>query len=114
MGRGFEILDVSTREYGRYNAVGRQLTVRLIPPSDSTNSAAYFLASVNDLIEHALRNVEGSDMVGMTIHNQVNQNYKPIRISFRRKDHLYADVISSVFQKVSQSNSGSNALDTLV
>jgi len=60
---------------------------------------------VNDVIVHALRNVGNSDMVGMTIHNQVNQNDNPIGISFRRRDQLSADVIWSVFEKVSQSNS---------
>jgi len=33
---------------------------------------------VNDLIEHALHDVGDSDMVGMTIQNQVIQNDKPI------------------------------------
>jgi len=53
-------------------------------------------------------------MVGITIQNQVNQNDKPIGISFRRKDQLSADMICSLFEKVSQSNSRFNALDTLV
>ena len=50
----------------------------------------------------------------MTIQNQLNQSDKPIGISFSRKDQLSADVIRSVFEKVSQSNSRLNALDTLV
>ena len=53
-------------------------------------------------------------MVGISIQNQVNQNDKPIGISFRRKDQLSGEVIWSVFEKVSQSNAGYNALDTLV
>jgi len=44
----------------------------------------------------------------------VNQNDKPIGISFRRKDQLSGEVIRSVFEKVSQSNSRFNALNTLV
>jgi len=68
-------------------------------PSESTNHVEHFLASVNDLIDHALRDVDDNDMVGMTIQNQVNQNDKPIGISFRRKDHLPTDVIWSVFEK---------------
>jgi len=59
-----------------------------------------------------LQNVSDSDMVGMTIHNEVNQSDKPIGISLRRKDQLSVDVIWSVFDKVSQSNSIFNALDT--
>ena len=50
----------------------------------------------------------------MTIQNQVNQNEKPIGISFRRKDQLSAGVIWRVFEKVSQSNTRINALGTLV
>jgi len=53
-------------------------------------------------------------MVGITIQNHVNQNDKPIGISFRRKDQLSGEVIWSVFEKVSQANARFNALDTLV
>jgi len=112
MPRRFEIVDVNTRQYRRYNAVGRQLTVRLIPPSDNSDPVAHFLASVNRLIEHGLRDADDSDMVGMTIHNQVNQNDKPIGISFRRKDQVSGEVIWSVFKRVSRSNTRFNALYT--
>ena len=84
----FEKLDTNTRQYRRYNAVGRQLTVRLKLSSDNSNLVAHSLASVNDHIEHALRDVEDSDTVGIVIQNQVNQNDKPIGISFRRKDQV--------------------------
>jgi len=58
MARRFEIVNANTRQYRRYNSVGIQLTVWLIPPSDGTNPVAHFLASVNDLIEHALHDVD--------------------------------------------------------
>ena len=48
---------------------------------------------MNELYEYALQDVGDSDMVGITIQNQVNQNDKAIGISFRRKDQLSADVI---------------------
>jgi len=60
----------------------------------------YFLASVNELFEYALQDVSDSDMMGVTIQNQVNQNDMPIGISFRRKDQLSGKVICSVFEKV--------------
>jgi hypothetical protein len=44
----------------------------------------------------------------------LNQNDKPIGISFRRKDQLSGDVIRSVFEKVAQSNSRLDVSDTLV
>ena len=69
---------------------------------------------MNDLIEHALRDADDNDMVGMAIQNQVNQNDKPIGNSFRWKYQLTAEVIWSVFEKVSHSNSRLNALFTLV
>jgi len=69
---------------------------------------------VNDLIEHALHDIDDTDLVGMTKQNQVNENDKPIGISFRRKDQLSAEVIFSLFEKVSQSNSRFKALDTFV
>ena len=100
MARRFEIVDVNARQYRRYNAVRRQLTVRLITPPDNTNHVPNFLGSVNDLFEHALRDVYVSDMVAMTIENQVHQNDKPIGISFGRKDQLSADVIWSMFESL--------------
>ena len=74
----------------------------------------HFLASVNELFEYALQDVSDSDMVGITIQNQVNQDDKPIGISFRRKDQSSGEVIWTVFEKVSQSNVRFNALDTVV
>jgi len=65
---------------------------------------------VNDLFEFALQNVSGSGMVGINIQNQLNKNDKPIGIRFR----LSGDVIWSVLEKVYQSNSRFNALNTLV
>jgi len=88
--------------------------VRLIPSSDTTNPVAHFLASVNYLNEPALHDVDDSDMMGITIQYTVNQNNKPTGINFRRKDQLSADMTLSVFEKISQSNSRFNALDTLV
>jgi len=44
------------RKYETVQAVqclGRELIVFLITPSDNTNPVEYFLASVNDHIEHA-------------------------------------------------------------
>ena len=61
-----------------------------------------------------MQDVSDDDMVGITIKNQVNQNDKPIGISFRRKDQLSGEVIWSVFEKVSQSNARFNAMDRLV
>jgi len=109
MARRFDILDRNTRQYRRYNAVGRQITPGLIPPSDNSDPVSHFLASVNDLFGHVLRDVGDGDMVGIKIRNQVNQNDKPIGIIFRWKDQLSADVIWSVFEK-----SPSRILDKLV
>ena len=104
------------RQYKRFNAVGTQLTVRLLPPSEGedSNPMSHFLASVSDLFEYALQNCEDSDMVGITISNEVNVNDKAIGLSFRRKDQITPDVIWSVFGKVAQSNARFNALDKLV
>jgi len=61
-----------------------------------------------------LEDVGDAEMVGITIHNEVNQSDKPIGFSFRRKDQSSADVIWSVFDKVSHSNARFNATDTLI
>jgi hypothetical protein len=83
------------RRYSRFNAVGRQLTVRILPPRDGgdSNPISHFLTSVTDLFEYALRDSDDSDMVGITISNEVNVQDKAIGISFRRKDQINSDVI---------------------
>ena len=88
--------------------------MRLNTPTDpNTNPTDNFLASVNDLFENMLQDVGDADMVGVDFHNKVNQSDRPIGISFRQRNQLSGDVIWSVFEKVSQSNSRFNALDAL-
>jgi len=104
------------RQYRRFGAEGTQLTVRLLPPheGEDSNSMSHFMASVPDLFEYALRNCDDSDMVGITITNEVNVSDKAIGISFRRKDQITSEVIWSVLGKVGQSNARFNALDKLI
>ena len=66
-----------------------------------------------DLFEHALKDVGDGYMVVIAIHNESNQNDKPLGISFRRRDQLSVDAIWSVFEHVTQSNARFNALNTL-
>jgi hypothetical protein len=103
-------------QYRHFNAEGTQLTLRLAAPpeEDGTDPATHFLNSMIEHFKYALRNSNDSDMVGITIHNEVNQNDKPIGIIFRRKDQLSGDVVCSVLEKVTQSNARFNALDMLV
>jgi len=56
------------------NAEGTQLTVCLLPPleGEDSNPMSDFLASVTDLFEYALRNGSDSDMLGITINNEIN------------------------------------------
>ena len=69
---------------------------------------------MNDLFDYALRNVDDSDMVGVTINNEVNFLDKAIGIIFRRKDQLSEEVIWSVFSKLAQSNARYNTMDRLI
>jgi len=112
----FTIEEEQTRQYRRFNARGTQLTVRLLPPpeGDDPNPMSHFLDSVTELFEHALRDLEDSDMVGITISNEVEVKDRAIGISFRRRDQISGEVIWSVFEKVAQSNARFNALDKLV
>jgi len=66
-----------------------------------TRSCKHFVDSVNNLFDRVLEDVGNADMVGITIHNEVNQSDKPLGFSFRRKDQSNPDVILSVFDKVS-------------
>ncbi len=113
MAHTFQIVREIRREYRRYNTICTQMTVRLNAPTDpEINPVDHFPASVSDLFEHALQDVGDADMVGVAIHNEVNQSDRPIGISFRRRDQVSVDAICSVFE-VTQSNSRFNALDTL-
>ena len=113
MSQSFEVLKEIRREYRRLNTIGTQLTVHVNPPTDpDSNPMDHFLASVNGLFEHVLQDVRDAVMVGLAIHNEVNQKDRPIGISFRQRDQLSGEVIWSVFE-VSQSNSRFNALHSL-
>jgi hypothetical protein len=117
MSQKFEILDERTREYKRFNDVGTQLTVRLNPPSEDDtppDTITHFLASINELFEYALQNVDDADMVGLVIRKLEDEKHISIGFSYRRKDQVSGDVIWSVFEKVFQPNSRFNALDKLV
>jgi hypothetical protein len=51
------------KQYTRFNAVGTQLTVRLLPPPDpNVNIASHFQDSVMRLLDYALRGNEDADM----------------------------------------------------
>ena len=112
----FEILEVQTREYSRFNMRGTQWKVRLNPPPETPlpHPVTQFVDSVNNLFAHVLEDVGDVDMVGITIHNEGNQSDKPIGFSSKQKDQLSPDVIWSVFDKLSQSNARFNASDTLI
>jgi len=112
----FTIEGEINRQYRRFGAEGTQLNVRLLPPheGEDSNPMSHFMASVTDLFEYALRNCDDSDMVGITITNEVNVSDRAIGISFRRKDQITPEVIWSVLGKVAQSNARFNALDKLM
>ena len=61
--------------------------MRLLPPpeGEDPNPMSHFLDSVTELFQHALRDFEDSDMVGITISNEVEVKDRTIGISFRKK-----------------------------
>ena len=113
MSRYFTIQNEITRHSRRFNAEGRELTVRLTAPPPSSTTARYFANSVDARFEYSLRDFHPSDMVGISIHNADNQQDRQIGLSFRRRDQISRDVLWSVFDKVTQSNARYQALDTL-
>ena len=115
MSQRFEIEGEITRLYRRFNATGTQLSVRLLPPIiPDSDPITHFLNGMSELFEYALRDCSESDMVGITISNEVNEQDKPLGISFRRKDQISEEVIWSMFEKVAQSNARFNAMDRLI
>ena len=91
----FTVEEEQTRLYRRFNAQGTQLTVRLLSPAEGqdSNPMSHFLDSVTELFDCAIRDVEDSDMVGITISNEVEVKDRAIRISFRRRDQITGDVV---------------------
>jgi hypothetical protein len=114
MSQRFSVQGEITTQYTRFNAMGTQVTVHLSAPPDDDDLITHLQESMAELFEFALRNCTDSGMVGINIHNQVNQNDKPIGISFRSKDPLSGEVVWTVFKKEIQCNARFNALDTLV
>jgi hypothetical protein len=108
MSRYFTVQNEIIRRYRRFNAEGRELTVKLTaPPSTSSavrDLARHFANSVDELFEYTLRDLEPGDMVGISIHNADNQSHRPIGLSFRMRDLISREVLWSVFEKVTQSN----------
>jgi hypothetical protein len=102
-----------TRRYRRFNAEGRELTVRLTAPPPATSAARHFAESVDEVFDYSLRDLQPDDMVGISIHNANNQQERLVGISFRRRDLISREVLWSVFEKVTQSNARYQAYDTL-
>jgi hypothetical protein len=80
MSRYFTIQNEITRLYRRFKAEGRELTVRLTAPPQSSTGARPFAKSVDALFEYSLRDLHRSDMVGISIHNADNQQDRPIGV----------------------------------
>ena len=97
MARRFEIEDTITQQYKRFSAMGTQLVVRLLHPSDDTDPVRHFVASLNDLFRHALQNLGESDMDVITTDNRENQNDKPIGIGSRCNTVLGAKGFTTKF-----------------
>lgn len=112
----FETIEQQRMEYGRFDMRGTQWKVRLKPPptSGTAEPNTHFIATTNELFYHLMDNVGDGDMVGITIHNEVNQIDILIACGFRKKYQISSDVIRSVFDKVSHSNTRFNAIDTLI
>ena len=63
MAHRFEIVREIRRQFRRFNTTGTQLTVRLQPPTTpDANPIEHFIASVNDMFEHAFQDVGEGDM----------------------------------------------------
>jgi hypothetical protein len=113
MSRYFTIQSEINRRYRRFNAEGRELTVRLTAPPSTSTAARHFADSVDEVFEYSLRDLQPDDMVGISIHNADNQQDRPVGLSFRRRDQISREVLWSVFENVTQSNAQYRALDTL-
>ena len=90
--RYFTVQNEITRRYRRFNAEGRELTVRLTSPPPARDPARYFSSSMDELFEYSLRDLEPGDMVEISIHNANNQQDRPIGLILRRRDQISREV----------------------
>ena len=115
MSQRFAVDGEITIRYSRFNATLTQPSVRLLPPPfPDSDPITHFLDGMPELFEYALRDSSEYDMVDVMISKVVNEQDKPIGISFRRKDQLSEEVIWIMYKKVTQSNAIFNAMDRLV
>ena len=112
MSRYFTVQNEITRHYRRFNTEGKRLTVWLTTPA-SSSAAGHCTDRMDAIFEYSLRDLEPSDMVGISIYNVDNQQDRPIGLSFRRRDQISRVVLWSVFDKVTQSNATYQAVDNL-
>ena len=92
MSRYFTVLDEVTRRYRRFNVEGRELTVRMTAPLEASaaarDPAQHFANSLDKRFEYSLRDLDPSDMVGISIHNADIQQDRPVGLSFWRRDQI--------------------------
>lgn len=101
------------RQYRLSKAKGSELTMRITAPPPASSAARHIANSVNEPFEYSLCHLQLSDMVDISIHNADNQQDMPIRLIFSRRDQISRDVLYGVFEKVMQSNTRYQDLDTL-
>jgi hypothetical protein len=68
---------------------------------------------MDELCEYSLRDLNGGDMVGISIRNEDNHQDRPIGPSFRRRDLISRDLLWNMFERATQANARFNALATL-
>jgi hypothetical protein len=87
--------------------------LQIRPCPENRNPVTYFRDSLQEILEIIETDVEASDMLGFQITNSRNSVDRHIGLSFRRKDQISVDTITSVFEKVCQSNTNFNSTDIL-
>lgn len=101
----FKILKQIRKNYKRFNAFGTQTFVQMNQIEDGTaDPVGYLKSAFEHLLVHVKKDIDATDMVGITIKNTESIMDKDIGISLRRSSELNIDVVWSVISKVIQSN----------
>jgi hypothetical protein len=81
MSRHFTVLSEVDRHYTRFNAYMRELTVRVMSPvlesAGARDPTRYFANSVKALFKYTVRDLDPSDVVGISIRKNENQLDSP-------------------------------------
>jgi hypothetical protein len=109
----FRILGETSKEYKRFNAWGKVISIKIKPVEEDEDPVTHLKRALESVIEYVKRDVDPTDMLGINIRNTENIMDKDMGISMRPCSEMNIDVLWAVMFKVIQSNAKFSSSDAL-